>query len=277
MTLGKSMLFVRIILLLLPHLLFAIPEQPHHITAYIAPPGQLDLLPSASYYTTDHFWTHRGDKRPAFHRFRRWSALLYAEYALTCRDSMTLNGGYSRALDPLNGNCQGLEDIEWGWKHALYQENAFAVTSRLIAILPAGKTKSSIRYGKLGGEIALLCSDQFKFFCRQGWYDCMIAYRSYQGFPSNQIRAEMALGCHLPFESALIATGQFWCGLSHTHSQRHANMIVNHPSYKLLNAQIEYLITFLSHITLSVGAFGHLWGRNIGTGGGCFAGTWIDF
>lgn len=278
-TLPCCLLFTSFLLssLIIPGVLTGIPEQPHHTTAYIGNPGQLDILPSVTQYSTDHFWNKNGKKLKAFHRFDRWSALLYTEYAISRCDSLTLNGGYSRVLDKLNGNCQGIEDVELGWKHSLYQQDTLAITSQAIAIIPAGRTKSSIRYGKIGGEIGVLCSDQFQLFCHSGWYDFSIAYRSYQGFPSNQIRTELALGYIFSQKHFLIASSQLYYGLSNSFPKWRSNMIVNNPSYRLLNAQIEYLINLFSHMTATVGAFGHLWGRNVGTNGGFFVGTWLDF
>lgn len=273
----KKFIYLGILLLIsLPAVLKSIPEQPHHTTAYIGAPGQIYILPSISWYTTDRFWNKNSKQLPSFYAFHRWSYLVYAEYAFNCCNSVTLNGGYARAIDSLNGNSQGIKDFELGCKHSIYNKETFALTGQLVAIVPAGDSKSPIRYGKCGGELGILCSDQFYCYNCMGWYDFNLAYRHFQGFPSDQIRSELALGYTFS-NSAIIGTGYLTWGLFNGISKWRSNMIENNPNYRLFKAQIEYLMQFFPHVTFTIGAFKHIWGCNVGTGGGFFAGSWIDF
>jgi hypothetical protein len=263
--------------LLLPMALFAISEEPHHTTAYIGYPNELDILPSYSTYSTDHFWNRQGKRRPTYNHFHRQSWLLYAEYALNNCNSFSLNGGYSQVEESLNGHSRGFEDAELGWKHLLYEGKTSALTSQLIGIIPCGDKKSSIRYGQWGFQANLLYSDIFSLFNRFGWYDLGLGYRFYNGFPSDQIRADASVGFDLTSRLFLIGSSHLEYGLFNGSSQHNFNHVVFHPNYRLLKVNLECVVKICSHCYGSIGAFKHVWGRNVGAGGGFFGGTWILF
>ena len=252
-------------------------EEPHHTTAYIGLPGEVDLLLTYSTYSTDDFWNRHGKLLPTYNHFKKQSYLLYGEYVINCRNSISINGGYSGVEESLNGHSRGLEDVQLGWKYLLRSMPSSALTAQVIAVVPVGKTKSSIRYGRLGMQANLLYSHIFRFAKSYVWCDLGIGYRYYHGFPSDQIRAEAALGYQINACVQMIATSEFDYGLFHGGSKHNINNVVFHPNYRLLKAKLECVMRLFSHASLSVGAYKHFWGRNIGRGGGFFCGLWLDF
>lgn len=269
----KKLILIFIVLPLV--LLEAVSEQPHHTTAYIGQPNSLTNLISYSNYSTNHFWNSRGKKLPTYNDFKRHSYLLYSEYSLNLRNSFSLNSGYSMISESLNGNSQGIEDIEIGWKFLMYQDKNSAFTSQFIGILPSGDRKSSYRYGKYGGQLGLLYSRIFCVCEKSSWMDFDVAYRLYQGFPSDQIRTGLSLGCYLTSKILIIGSSQLEYGLSRSWRRFDFNNITLNPYYKLFTVRLECLFNFSSHISLTIGGFQHIWGQNVGTGGGFLIGTWI--
>lgn len=257
-------------------MLSAISEQPHHTTAYIGTPGESDTLLSYSRYTTNHFWNKHGKLLPTHNEFKRQSILLYSEYALNAQNSLSINGGYSLVEESLDGNSRGVEDIELGWKYLLLDGCTSALTSQIIAIIPCGEKKTSIRYGKAGIQASLLYSDLFELWDRCGWYDLDLGYRFYSGFPADQIRSSAAVGYNIASCVTLIGTMELEYGVGNGKSEGNRNNIVFHPNYRLLKAKIECVINLFPHVAVTVGGFGHLWGQNVGEGGGFFCGTWIN-
>ncbi len=264
-------------LFIIPSCLMALSTQPHHTTAFIGQPGEIDCLVSYSSYSTNHFWNRCHQKLPTFNHFHRNAYLLYAEYALNRCNSLTLNGGFATVKESLNGNSYGCEDCELSWKSLLHREKTSALTLQILSVIPTGATKSSIRYGQLGLQASLLYSDLFTLFDDKGWYDLGIGYRYYQNFPSDQIRLDTAIGySFLPFLS-LIASAQLEYGLLNGKSSCNLNNVVLHPNYRLLNIQLECVTRVCSHILVTFGAFKHVWGYNSGAGGGFFGGAWFIF
>lgn len=271
-------MFIRFVFfLLLPCVLAALSEQPHHTTAFIGVPSKFDFLLTYSNYSTKHFWNGHGKKLKTFNDFDRNAFLIYGEYALNCRNSFTVNAGYQEVKESLNGSSYGFEDVELGWKHLFYSNEASAFTTDLIAIIPAGDKKSSIRYGKFGGQLSLLYSTYFCLAGKPGWIDLSAGYRVYQGFPSDQVRASLAVGYFFKSWLQAIVTSQLECGVGNGESRRNLNRIAFHPNYRLLKTKIEGVARLLPWASLSAGGFWHLWGENVGAGGGYFVGAWIDF
>lgn len=252
-------------------------EQPHHTTAFIGDPGNIDILVSYSSYKTDHFWNKHGERLDTFNDFHRKSAMLYVEYAFNCNNAFWLNGGWARSDESMNGHSNAVEDIEFGWKHLLYGTETSSLTSQLIAIIPMGDRKSSIRYGKCGFEADLLYSDTYNLFNRCGWYDLGLGYRVYEGYPSDQVRAQAAIGYCISCRFAVIASCNLDYGVFNGHCLHNTNNIVFNPNYRLFEGSIEGVYRLFSHVAVSFGGFKHFWGENVGAGGGLYGGTWIDF
>lgn len=266
-----------LLLAFIPFILLSVSEEPHHTTAFIGSPGEIDVLFTYSAYSTHSFWNKNGKRLSAYNHFRRQSYLLYGEYSFNHSNSLTFNGGYSMVKESLNGNSRGVEDIEIGWKHLLRETDRSALTLQLIGIIPPDDKKSSIRYGKYGAQGSLLYSKTFCLAERFGWYDLGIGYRYYKGFPSDQIVANGALGYDLTSCLRLIASSQLDYGLYNGKSKCNFNNIVFHPNYRLLNVKFECVVKVFSHASVSLGGYMHVWGQNVGTGGGYFCGTWFYF
>jgi hypothetical protein len=271
------MIFCLLLCLFTPLALLAVSEEPHHTTAYIANPGQVDNLLTFSTYFTDSFWNRHGKKQPTYNRFRRKSYLLYSEYAINNCNSIFFNGGFSQVHESLNGNSRCFEDTEVGWKHLFHKTRESALTLQLIGIIPMGKKKSSIRYGKAGIEADFLYSYRFCLKQRFGWCDFALGYRHYQGFPSDQIRFNAALGCFVNRRAYLIAEGKFDYGLFNGRSSHNLNNVIFHPNYRLLKVHVECVVRLFTQFFVSIGGYKHIWGRNSGVGGGYFCGAWINF
>lgn len=259
---------MKILLLLICLSLYA--EEPHHTTAFVK---SCENLISFSRYSTDHFWNKKGKKLPTFNHFKQNSYLLYSEYALSDCNSMFLNGGYSTVSESMNGTSQAVNDVQIGWKHLFNGSEIYAFSLELTTLVPFGKKKSSIRYGKWGIQMGLLysflLSDDF-------WIDTGIGYRFYEGYPSDQLRIFLSIGCQWP-SFVIITTLESHCGLYNGDANGNRNNIVFNSNYRLFKAKIEGIINLMKHLSLTIGAFQHIWGQNCGAGGGYFCGTWLVF
>lgn len=264
-------------ILCLPRLLLAYIDEPYHDTAFIGPPSTFYGLSYFSYYKTDHFWNKHGKKLPTFNKFNRKTYRVDMEYDINCHHAVFIKGGYTMVDEELNGRSRGIEDPEASWQTLLYGNDYSAFSGKATAIIPVGPKKSCIRYGKFGGEIKLLYSRMFEFLQHGWWYDLGLAYRMYSGFPSDQIRADASLGCSLTPYLWVISITRFDYGLFNGDGSANRNNICFNPNYRLLETQVEGILEVYQHILLTIGGFFHLWGENIGAGGGFYSGAWIIF
>lgn len=256
---------------LLPLSLYAV--QPHHETAFIGQSGEIDALFSYSYYKTNRFWNHSGKSLKAYNDFRRDDYDLYLEYALNCNNAFWVNGGFSQVHESMHGQKAAVKDIEFAWKHLWRETCTSALSSELVGIAPVGDKKSSVRYGEWGAQFNVLYSKYYGF----GWIDTLLGYRWYNGNPSDQIRAMAAIGFNIGSKSLIIATADLQYGLNNGHEHFNSNFIAFNPNYRLLLVKAEWVYNVFSHFSLVAGGFGHVWGENVGQGGGFYVGSWLDY
>jgi hypothetical protein len=251
--------------------------QPHHTTAFIGKRGNLDVLGSITTYSTDSFWNVDGDRLPTFNHFSEKAYMLYAEYAVNACNSLTFNGGYARVRESMNGSSNSCTDPEIGWKHLLYRERNSALTGYVIGILPVNDLDRAVRYGKGGVELSLLYSKIYPVRNFTFWYDFAFGYRWYQGFPSDQIRSMLTLGLNLNRCAWIMVTNELEYGLYNGDPQGNINNITLNSNYRLYRLKEEIVIRVVKHTFITLGAYQHLWGRSVGTGGGFYGGLWLVF
>lgn len=250
---------------------------PHHTTAYIGSPNTIEVVPSYSHYSTNSFWDAHGNKLPIYDKFQKDTANLYVEYTVCGKNSLWAFGGYDNVDETLNRKEKGVEDLEIGWKSKLFGDETSACATQLTAIIPIRKEKASINYGKLGMELGIIYSDLFDALCNKGWYDLYLAYRFYDGHPSDVIRVQAALGYCVLSNVVLLAEGKLDYGLNKHKKSYRDNYIAFNPGYRLIELQYEGRWEVIEGAWLIIGGFHHVWGRNIGTGGGGFGGAWFNF
>ena len=252
-------------------------QEPYHTTAYLPEVLETWSLLSASQYQTDHFWNCSSKKLPTYNKFKKNTVYFYVEEGVCKNLSLFLNTAYADVEESLNGKSRGFEDCEVGGKFRLFQKNTLALTFQATGIVPAGERKSSLRYGKWGAEGGILIADLFSILERKCWYDLGLLYRSFQGFPSDQLRAQFSLGCHLCSQLYLVGTSKLEFGLWNGREGYRGNNVVLHPNYRLLKIQVDGFFSLCSYVSFTLGAFYHVWGQNCGTSGGFQGGAKFDF
>lgn len=234
------------------------------------------------HYSTKQFWNKQGNKKPSFNRFDLNEYRFYGQYGLTPIDTIGLYGAYDRIQESLNGRSMGWVDFEIDWKHLLWRTCDQQLAMQFIVIIPSNSEfKPALRYGRFGGEGALSYRHLFYIRNRRGWLDLRGGYRTYQGFPSDQLRAQARIGYtvymngYLKFD--LEASSDLEYGVFN--GQRHFNqsLIAFASNYRLLKVQVETVIYVCERYAFSLGYDWHAWGVNVGTGGEFFANGSIKF
>lgn len=247
----------------------------HGIFSWVCPGWETELWYQD--YSTHNFWNKKGEKRPSHNDFHQRQINLYSELYFGENDIVSIWGAYDHITEELNGNTRGFEDVETAYTHRLGEIYGGNFYAQALAIIPAGKEKSSLRYGRLGFEISALWCRDFCLCSRQLECAMQLGYRVYSGFPSDQMRAD-ALG-------SLQVTERLWLqgcfnleyGIFNGKRKQHHNIILWNPNYRLLKGQIRLLALLKDWLFLDAGYSRHLWGENVGTGGGFFAGLTLEF
>ncbi|HEY4831025.1 MAG TPA: hypothetical protein VIH61_00475 [Waddliaceae bacterium] len=247
-------------------------------TAWVQQRNHFCLSGSYWNYSSDHFWNANGNQRDAFNKFTKEEYVLYLEYGLTQRDTLWLKDGWARIRESVNGRTLGFADMEIGWKRYLGQKWGAAISGEIVGIIPIeSEHKPGLRYGRYGGEFNLLLSKEFSYWKLPGWYDFRLGYRAYEGFPSDQIRADAAATFNLFPCVKLLLAGHLEYGLFNGHSIMNQSFFCLFSNYRLLKGQVELLFSLYKEASLFVGYQRHIWGKNVGTGGLWYGGVQVQF
>lgn len=257
--------------------LFGYIDEPFHDSAFIGTPRTFYGLTYLSYYKTNHFWNKHGKRLPTFNKFDRKTYRLDMEYDITENQAVYMKGGYTMLDESLNGRSRGIEDTEFSWQCLFQGNDCQALSGRFTAIIPVGPKKSCVRYGKFGAEFKLLYSRIIDFLDHEWWYDIGAGYRAYSGFPSDQLRADFSVGCAITPRAWVLSSMQLYYGLFNGESKFNQNNICFNPNFRLLTTQVQGIIQIHQYLSFNVGGFLHLWGENVGAGGGFYGGTWLIF
>lgn len=105
----------------------------------------------------------------------------------------------------------------------------------------------------------------------------MIGYRKYEGFPSDQLRAQAMVNFFLFSRLQITGSSHLEYGLFNGSSRTDESLFLLNPNYRLLRSQIDVVLCLYKGASIFVGYHRHLWGRNVGTEGGMYGGTQIQF
>lgn len=229
-------------------------------------------------YEADEFWNASGKKKDAHNEFKRDEYSLYIEAGLTAKDTVSVKGAWARIDESINGRTFGFEDVELGWKHSLGTKWNHLLATELVGIIPVERDhKPGLRYGQYGCELNLLLTRGLTLFQKCASYDIRLGYRAYEGYPSDQLRADLRFSfCPCP-KVVLSASGHLEYGLFTGNSRTDESLFLFNPNYRLLRAQVEAEYRIFRCAALFAGYRQHLWGRNVGTSGGAYGGMRFQF
>lgn len=223
-------------------------------------------------YNTAHFWDDKGKRRSNSNDFERQQLTFYGEYGLSWCGTLTAEANYGLLDESMNGTASGFVDFRIGFKHLIWEAECQAISLEGIAIIPASEYRPALRYGRGGGELNLLYSRLFD----QAWCDVRLGYRAYSTFPSDQLRADAKVGYTFN-EYFQLTTGAYLdYGLFNGRNQISQSNFYLNPNYRLLRAKVQGIIN-VCNIPVMLDYFWHVWGRNVGTGGGFTGSIQLDF
>lgn len=229
-------------------------------------------------YHTSHFWNKQGNKKASFNRFYEHEYAFYLQYGLTPCDTIGVQGSYNRIMESMNGRTLGWTDFEWNWKHLFWTQPCKQFFMEVIAITPFKTVfKPALRYGRFGGEFALHYRQVFHILKQRGWYELKGGYRTYLGFPSDQLRGYFRVAYAPCSQFDLIASSFLEYGVFNGKRKINQSLIAFAANYRLLTMQIEAVAYFWKRFAVAAGYYWHVWGENVGCGGGAFANASTQF
>ncbi len=228
-------------------------------------------------YHTHHFWNKQGQRKNSRTHFRKNEGQIYFEVIPVPGCVFSTLGTFAAIHDRLNGNAYGFGDIELNWTFQPLPNCAETFWLNVTTIIPAGDEKDSLRYGRWAIEGDLFYSNAKLVYDVPCWYYVGIGYRAYQGFPSDQVRAIINGTAALSSRLFLYGIGNVEWGIFNGRRKEHFNQILYNPNYRLVKIQTGILGYITDWLYVDAGYYRHVWGENIGTGGGFIGGFGLRF
>lgn len=228
-------------------------------------------------YDTRHFWNKSGKLKPSHNHFKMWEIDLCVEVSPTPCDILAAYGRFDRIEETMDGNTTGFGDPELIWAHRLWHSDCSGVWSRMVMIIPFGKEKSSLRYGRFGFEGDLYYACSCKVFDYPIGTLAGLGYRWYQGYPSDQVRGYLDVTGHIISNVYWLGRAKLDYGVFNGRRKEDYNQILYNPNYRLLKLQFSIVGFLKSCIYVDAGYYQHVWGKNVGNGGGFIGGFGFIF
>lgn len=238
---------------------------------------QLDLEVGYRSYRTHHIWNKHGKKISTFNDFKFRECQIYLDTYLSSRDCLALSGSYIHIEDELNGTSRGFSDSELTWTHFIYMNESKSFSTQMTAIIPSGSQIYNLRYGEWGGQVDFLYSCFYPIYNQPVFFDSILGYRIYRGFPSDQIRGYFSAGTYILQKFYVEASLDLQYGVFNGRSKFNYPLFLLSPNYRLLQGDIRAVYHLHKNVYLSAGVFQHLWGQNVGTGTGYFLEGWLEY
>jgi hypothetical protein len=219
-------------------------------------------------YQTRHFWNKSGELKHSRNHFKKAELDLYAQLSICPRSILSVLGSFSGIHDRLNGNTYGFGDVEANWTFQPFSQSYQKLWLNLTGVIPAGKEKESLRYGRWALEFDAYYSDAQVIFKVPCWYYFGLGYRGYFGFPSDQIKAIVNAAAAVSSNLFVYFIGNVEWGLFNGRRQEHFNQILYNPNYRLAKVEIGLVGYLTEYLYMDAGYFQNIWGANVGTGGG---------
>jgi hypothetical protein len=231
-----------------------------------------------TYYTSEHVWNSKGERKPAHDDFTLNMGEIYLEFGLTACDTISAKFGWASIEETLNGRTHGFNDIVVGWKRQIGEFYSHLFAIELDAVIPIEtEYEPGLCYGEYGAGIDFLASKGFFLCDKYCWYDLRLGYLWYSGFPSDQILADASFHFH-PIEGLFLQIGGYLeYGLFNGKERMDRSLFLYNPEFRLVFGRFEATYVIGKGISIVAGYDQFIWGRNVGTGGKFYAGTQYQF
>ncbi len=251
--------------------------------AWVQPPGKCFVSLQSYYYETNEYFDSGGSRKSRGGTFEKFEFNPYVECGLTTKDTLVLNIFYDWLRDNVSGTTKktnGFADIEAGWRRLLLKRDPHVFSAQLLGIFPADydiEDDPRLGYGRYGMEASVLYGRYFKLSGRYGFFDSQLGFRSYFGYPSEQIRTNLTLGYDLFKRIQVLCSSELHYGLDNGAEKTVGRNITVEPQYRLLKITGALRFRITADYSVVGAAYCHAWGENTGADGGFYGSLWLRF
>ncbi len=264
-------------------LMTLIPSVKARSGAWVQPASRCFISLQTYYYETNEYFDSHGDRKSRGGTFEKLEFNPYLEYGVTNKDTLVMNIFYDWLRDNVSGTTKktnGFADIEGGWRRLLLKKDPHVFSAQLLGIFPTGydiEDEPRLGYGRFGMEVSVLYGRFFKIRGRYGFLDSQLGFRTYFGYPSEQLRANFTIGYDIVRRIQLMFESELQYGLDNGSEKKLGRNITVEPQYRLLKITGALRFRLSDNYSLVGAAYCHAWGEDTGADGGFYGSVWLRF
>jgi hypothetical protein len=235
-----------------------------------------------TYYNADHLYNNNGDRRNQ-PTYSKYELSPYLEYGVT--DAITVGTNLSLQRAHQDGAAGSSDQTHWGvgdseffLRGRLYQHNGFVVAAEPMIKLPSPESSGS--QPKLGGShpdagMGLSAGYGFKAYGQNHFADLDTQYRHRFGAPKDQVKIAGTVGVGLSDRWILMPQAFI---TQRTSSPAVATFTQSSgDDYNEFKLQLSAVYKASDDISIQVGGFSDVDGKNVGEGRGVLVALWKKF
>lgn len=245
--------------------------------AWTQPQGSGQVILTTGYYGTDQYFDNAGSKKSQ-PDYSQYALSPYVEYGL--RDDLTIGTNLSLQYLTQNGYYHyGIADSEFFLRQRLWQGDGFVISAQPMIKLPS--PTSSTRLPQIGSstpDAGLTLSGGYGFsaYGQNHFLDLDAGYRHRFGRPHDQVNLSATAGIGLT--SQLMLMPQLFATYRTAVPAATSGFLQSASNdYNLTRLQVSAVYKLTNDLSLQVGGFTTLDGRNTGGGSGALFGIWKSF
>lgn len=228
-----------------------------------------------------------GQLGPALSEYGETRLNLFAETGLSDQLTLNLNTSYvfienrfASGADTVTQRNQGLRDLELGLRHTWGNGDPF-LSAQLTALIPPGYATRDIPlplgYGVFGYDLKVGAAANTQLGSLPAFFDSCLTFRDYLGYPGDRVKANLTFGADLTpeLQAILALDGDFTLG--NGAPSLFGDLAVQDPDYDNLKLSGQLNWRLEGGLTLGLGGFQFLAGRNTNAGGGFTGYVWLSY
>jgi hypothetical protein len=244
--------------------------------------GNGEIILTGIYYATDSYFNEQG-KKTAQPTYSKYEINPYLEYGLT--DTLTLGANLSFQRTHQDGSPgsssatnAGIGDSEFFARAQLWKSGGFIASLEPMVKLPGlGGINDQPQIGGHHPDVGMSIAGGYGFSAwgHDHFAELITGYRYRFGSPENQVKIAGTMGFHVS-QNLMIMPQAF---LTFRTSTPDVNSFTQSSAddYNLVTLQLSGVYRMNDKLSLQLGGFSHVSGKNVGSGDGILFSVWQQF
>ncbi len=249
--------------------------------AWLQKSGDWQVISNFNYYSTSSYFNSDGDSLPQ-KKFIKGEVNPYIEYGLTDKLTVGISPSFQYLLQndsaDKSQNNYGLADSEVFLRKKIWNDYSSVLSLQGLVKIPGPYSTGQIPtlgLKQYDVEARILYGKNLLINYYKPYINLEVAYRKRMEEPSDEFRFDTSVGLNLTDNYMIL--GQVFNVYSLGDIGNQKFITVNSFDYSLSKVQLSAVKKLSERLSLQLGVYKNIWGRNTGKGGGILVSLWKKF